>query len=140
MVLDPVAREELAPIFSNRSASFLKLSKVSQALLDAEKCVELKPGWDKAHFRKAAALEAADDDDSALKALEVGEMSALKQQPQQQTDESAESFFFFFFLNVYVLVRYSSRNLSIFFSHIVAFLHESNSASATTRAMGHRHR
>ena len=62
---------ELAPIYSNRSASFLKLSKVTQALTDAEKCVELKPDWDKAHFRKAAALEAGEDDDGALKALEV---------------------------------------------------------------------
>ena len=47
---------KLAPIYSNRSASFLKLSKVTQALTDAEKCVELKPDWDNAHFRKAAAL------------------------------------------------------------------------------------
>ena len=70
--VDPAARADLAPIFSNRSASFLKLSKVNQALADAEKCVELKPDWDKAHFRKAAALEAGEDDDEALKALEVG--------------------------------------------------------------------
>ena len=57
---------ELAPIYSNRSASFLKLSKVSQALADAEKCVELRPDWDKAYFRKATALEASDEDDLAL--------------------------------------------------------------------------
>ena len=67
------SREELAPIFSNRSASFLKLSKVGQALADADKCVELKPGWDKAHFRRAAALEAGDNDEDALAALEVGQ-------------------------------------------------------------------
>ena len=62
---------KLAPIYSNRSASFLKLSKVTQALTDAEKCVELKPDWDKAHFRKAAALEASEKDAEALIALEV---------------------------------------------------------------------
>jgi len=61
---------KLAPIYSNRSASFLKLSKVTQALTDAEKCVELKPDWDKAHFRKAAALEASEKDAEALIALE----------------------------------------------------------------------
>jgi len=61
---------KLAPIYSNRSASFLKLSKVSQALQDAEKCCELKPDWDKAHFRKAAALEASEKDAEALIALE----------------------------------------------------------------------
>jgi hypothetical protein len=70
---------ELAPIFSNRSASFLKLSKVNQALADAERCVELRPQWDKAHFRKAAALEAAEDDDKALKALEVGKPKTRRQ-------------------------------------------------------------
>ena len=64
---------KLAPIYSNRSASFLKLSKVTQALTDAEKCVELKPDWDKAHFRKAAALEASEKDAEALIALEVRE-------------------------------------------------------------------
>jgi hypothetical protein len=44
---------------------------VSQALQDAEKCCELKPDWDKAHFRKAAALEASEKDAEALIALEV---------------------------------------------------------------------
>ena len=38
---------------------------------DAEKCCELKPDWDKAHFRKAAALEASEKDAEALIALEV---------------------------------------------------------------------
>jgi hypothetical protein len=46
---------------------------VGQALADADKCVELKPAWDKAHFRRAAALEAADNDEGALAALEVGQ-------------------------------------------------------------------
>ena len=44
---------------------------MSQALQDAERCVQLRPEWDKAHFRKAAALEASEKDDEALIALEV---------------------------------------------------------------------
>lgn len=64
-------RKELAPIYSNRSASFLKLAKVSQALQDAERCVQLRPEWDKAHFRRAMALEANNDDDEALLELQV---------------------------------------------------------------------
>jgi tetratricopeptide (TPR) repeat protein len=64
-------RRELAPIYSNRSASFLRLSKVSQALSDAERCIELRPDWDKAYFRKATALEAQNDDDAALVQFEV---------------------------------------------------------------------
>ena len=66
-----ICRRELAPIYSNRSASFLKLSKVSQALSDAERCIELRPDWDKAYFRKATALEAQNDDDAALVQFEV---------------------------------------------------------------------
>lgn len=67
----PSRRRELAPIYSNRSASFLRLSKVSQALSDAERCIELRPDWDKAYFRKATALEAQNDDDAALVQFEV---------------------------------------------------------------------
>ena len=66
-----ICRRELAPIYSNRSASFLRLSKVSQALSDAERCIELRPDWDKAYFRKATALEAQNDDDAALVQFEV---------------------------------------------------------------------
>ena len=71
---------ELAPIYSNRSASFLKLSKVSQALADAEKCVELRPDWDKAYFRKATALEASDEDDLALIEFEAALAVATESQ------------------------------------------------------------
>jgi tetratricopeptide (TPR) repeat protein len=67
----PSRRRDLAPIYSNRSASFLRLSKVSQALSDAERCIELRPDWDKAYFRKATALEAQNDDDAALVQFEV---------------------------------------------------------------------
>ena len=75
-------RRELAPIYSNRSASFLKLSKVSQALSDAERCIELRPDWDKAYFRKATALEAQDDDDAALVQFEVRQ--AFFEPPEQR--------------------------------------------------------
>ena len=57
--------------FSNRSACYASVGKLNAAIEDAEKCVELKPDWDKAHFRKAAALEASEKDAEALIALEV---------------------------------------------------------------------
>ena len=72
---------ELAPIYSNRSASLLKLLKVSLALADAEKCIELRPDWDKAHFRKAAVLEEMRDDNGALRALEAAlEVASTQEQ------------------------------------------------------------
>jgi len=54
---------------------------VSQALQDAEKCCELKPDWDKAHFRKAAALEASEKDAEALIALEVRKITRKTSPP-----------------------------------------------------------
>jgi hypothetical protein len=42
---DAAAKPEFAPIYSNRSASFLKLNKVTQALSDADLCVNLRPDW-----------------------------------------------------------------------------------------------
>lgn len=68
---DAAERIELAPIYSNRSASFLKLSKVKQALQDAEVCVKLRPDWEKAHYRKGMAQEAAGDENAALAAFEA---------------------------------------------------------------------
>jgi len=50
-------------------------------LQDAEKCCELKPDWDKAHCRKAAALEASEKDADALIALEVRKNSLTKNLP-----------------------------------------------------------
>ena len=93
-----ICRRELAPIYSNRSASFLKLSKVSQALSDAERCIELRPDWDKAYFRKATALEAQDDDDAALVQFEVrkGFFFGLPTLSEVRRSRSRRFFFRFF--------------------------------------------
>jgi hypothetical protein len=65
------AKPEFASVFSNRSASFLKLNKVTQSLADAETCVLLRPDWEKSHFRKALALEEKGDDAEALLAYQA---------------------------------------------------------------------
>ena len=44
---------------------------MSQALADAEKCVELRPEWEKSHFRKGVALEEKGDDALALESFEA---------------------------------------------------------------------
>ena len=36
-------------LFSNRSACYYNLNQSSEALEDADKCVELKPDWGKAY-------------------------------------------------------------------------------------------
>ncbi|PNH04208.1 Protein STIP1 [Tetrabaena socialis] len=58
---------------SNRSAALLKLNKVSKALEDAEKCISLRPDWEKGYFRKAGVLEAQD---RLLEALDVYQTAA----------------------------------------------------------------
>ena len=71
--MDASSKPELAPIYSKRSASFLKLNKVSQALADADACVALRPNWEKAHFRRGTALEEKGDDAGAIAAFEAAE-------------------------------------------------------------------
>ncbi len=59
-----------AVLYSNRSASLLKLNKVAKALADAEEVIRLKPEWDKAWTRRASAREAAGQRDEALQDYE----------------------------------------------------------------------
>ncbi|GIL52402.1 hypothetical protein Vafri_8286 [Volvox africanus] len=62
-----------AVLFSNRSAALLKLNKVTKAMEDAEKCISLKPDWEKGYFRKGAVLEAQE---KMAEALEVYQTAA----------------------------------------------------------------
>ncbi|KAI5083940.1 hypothetical protein GOP47_0000109 [Adiantum capillus-veneris] len=67
-----------ATLYSNRSAAFLSLLKVTKALADAEMTIQLKPTWEKGYFRKGCVLEAMDRLDEALAAYK----EALQQNPQ----------------------------------------------------------
>jgi len=63
-------------LFSNRSACYLHLRKPQEALLDAERCLQLceadgKP-WAKAHYRVACALQALERYDEARQAFQAG--------------------------------------------------------------------
>lgn len=59
--------------YSNRSAAYVKLGgKDAEALADAERCVEIEPGWAKGHSRKAAALIALGRFEEAEAACEAG--------------------------------------------------------------------
>lgn len=48
---------ENALVYSNRSLAYSKLSDYPNALVDASKCVEIRPQWAKGFLRKAVALE-----------------------------------------------------------------------------------
>ncbi|CAA7404015.1 unnamed protein product [Spirodela intermedia] len=67
-----------AALYSNRSAAFLHLVKLSKALADAETTITLKPQWEKGYFRKGCVLEAMGRYDDAVAALQI----ALQHNPQ----------------------------------------------------------
>jgi stress-induced-phosphoprotein 1 len=62
-------------LYSNRAASYSAVNDHTQALVDAEMCCKLKPGWVKGHFRKGVALFKLGKYDEATKsyskALEI---------------------------------------------------------------------
>eukprot|EP00252_Welwitschia_mirabilis_P014260 TRINITY_DN3136_c0_g1_i1.p1 TRINITY_DN3136_c0_g1~~TRINITY_DN3136_c0_g1_i1.p1 ORF type:complete len:332 (-),score=77.90 TRINITY_DN3136_c0_g1_i1:156-1151(-) len=67
-----------ATLYSNRSAAFLNLVKLTKALADAETTIKLNPSWEKGYFRKGCVLEAMERYDEAVAAFR----DALQQNPQ----------------------------------------------------------
>merc|ERR1719326_1912119 len=65
------AEPENHVFFSNRSQAFLKLSKVTKALEDADKCIALAPEFVKGYHRKASALHAMPEKERHDEAAEV---------------------------------------------------------------------
>lgn len=59
-------------IYSNRSAAHLKKGATTNALADANSCLELNPDYAKGYSRKGAALHYLKDYDNAIAALEAG--------------------------------------------------------------------
>lgn len=58
--------------YSNRSACYAEIGEFRNALIDAEKCVELKPDWSKAHSRRGHALFKLNRLDEAAEAYKNG--------------------------------------------------------------------
>ena len=50
----------------------IKIAKLQKALQDADKCIELRPDWEKGYFRKGCTLEAMTEFSSALDVFKVG--------------------------------------------------------------------
>lgn len=64
-------------LFSNRSAAFLKAGKLSEALLDAEKTIQINPSWPKGYSRKGAVLFALEKFDEAFTTYNKGDKDNL---------------------------------------------------------------
>lgn len=65
-------RDELAPILSNRSASYVALGSYIEALADAEIVTKMKKEWSKGWFRKGKALVGLGRNKEAIEAYKVG--------------------------------------------------------------------
>lgn len=67
-------------LYSNRSASFASLQQYKEALVDADKTIDLKPDWSKGYSRKGAALFGLGKLDEAAHAYTQG----LQLEPNNQ--------------------------------------------------------
>lgn len=59
-------------LYSNRSAAHAAAEEYKSALLDANKCIDLKPDWAKGHSRRGAAYVGLKNWRAAIAAYEVG--------------------------------------------------------------------
>ncbi|GAB4817278.1 hypothetical protein N2152v2_004324 [Parachlorella kessleri] len=71
---------EDAVLRSNLAAAHLKVKQPGEALTHADRAVELRPDWEKAHFRRGCALEAQGNLEQAMEAFRT----ALQLNPGSQ--------------------------------------------------------
>jgi stress-induced-phosphoprotein 1 len=53
-------------LYSNKSASYYNLNQFEKALEEADRCISIKPDWDKGYQRKAMALHSQGKFDEAI--------------------------------------------------------------------------
>lgn len=71
-------------LFSNRSGCYAALHEYNDALMDADKCIRLKPDWVKGYVRRGAALHGMRRYREATEAYEAGLMLDASNQGCQQ--------------------------------------------------------
>lgn len=79
--------EDLHILYSNRSLCQLKQDNIDEALSDANRCVELKPGWATGYSRRGDALQKSGDHEAAREAYLAG----LKLNPMNANLKAAVS-------------------------------------------------
>lgn len=66
------SKDFLKVLHSNRSAAYLKLNKVTEALRDSNKCIEIDSTWSKGYARKGDALFSSKQYTEAYNAYNAG--------------------------------------------------------------------
>jgi len=69
----PRAHEDLAALYSNRSAALLQAGDATSALVDASRCVHLAPAWPKGYFRHGCCFRQLSRLDEAVRAFRNGQ-------------------------------------------------------------------
>eukprot|EP00598_Pedospumella_elongata_P006108 CAMPEP_0184974678 /NCGR_PEP_ID=MMETSP1098-20130426/6099_1 /TAXON_ID=89044 /ORGANISM="Spumella elongata, Strain CCAP 955/1" /LENGTH=421 /DNA_ID=CAMNT_0027497293 /DNA_START=20 /DNA_END=1285 /DNA_ORIENTATION=- len=82
-------KEFLKVLHSNRSAAYLKLNRITEALKDGNKCVELDNNWVKGYARKGDALLASKQFTEAYNAYNAGSRIAPNDASMQEKMEQA---------------------------------------------------
>lgn len=89
---------DLAPLHSNCSFAYLKLSQLPEALAHAQSAVAANPTWSKGHFRAGEALFASGDFAGAAKAYsrasELGPEDATLKKKVALAQEAMSGFYF----------------------------------------------
>lgn len=62
----------LGTLYSNRAACSLEMEMLEDALIDADKCISLKPSWGRGYLRKSLVLLEMEDVPEANKVIEEG--------------------------------------------------------------------
>lgn len=82
-------KEFLKVLHSNRSAAYLKLNRITEALKDGNKCVELDNNWVKGYARKGDALLASKQYTEAYNAYNAGSRIAPNDATMKEKMEQA---------------------------------------------------
>lgn len=85
------AAPQNAVLYSNRSATAIKMGNYKHALLDAKKAVELDPNWEKAYGRLAAAHDALgetpDACDAYKQAAKLAKSASIKSDYEKRAED-----------------------------------------------------
>jgi len=81
-------------LYSNRSAAYAAKGNYAAALVDADRCIELKPDWARGHGRRATALHflgrLRDAHAAYTRALELDPTNAQLREGMRQVEEAAQ--------------------------------------------------
>lgn len=114
-------------LYSNRSATFLKLNQFEESLKDAERGIEINPQWSKNYYRKAEALFSLKQYQPLLdfiqqnQSIEPSIFEEIRERTKKQISISVKLSIFFFLLesSIYNIIRFILKICLLIFQLIL---------------------